>query len=525
VVLIAVTIALYRKAIRLWWTFDDPFNLRMVTSHAWTDAYTAGHLWPQKLFTPVLFTAHELLLHVAGLEADRWYRAQIALIAIAGAAVFFTLRLFIDTLPALGGAIVFIAGPPLCAFATQLMVMHYLIAIACGAAAVAFYALAFRRESFLFELLSALCYFMAMLAKEIAIPLPLLLFFLPDKPWPVRARHLFFHALALIGFFAWRRSIIGTFLGGYGWVVSPADLPAMLLRLPWKLIELCAGSGLFAGIVALVMLATGAAFALRTRRGWLLAISGLLIAIVPLLPVAKEMQPRFALVTWLWISVLFAIGAASLRIAPRVALFVVAVSTVIVANRQEWTSEYASAKRMSDEARAYMRLGGNTLLRKPTVPPAAMGELQWLKETQYHGLRGAGWFYDDSFLCGPGDDGKQIYEYIETQKQVLEVTARIPDFARTFCNSIREDVPLWAEFHHQKERLFWRFGPYEQGRWTAILAGGVQAFEVPRQDGFYLPNMPGLALRIRYDSPEGWVTYSPEIVLDFAKQPDFTWHR
>lgn len=524
-VLVAVAIALYRKAIRLWWTYDDPFNLRMVATHVWTDPYNAAHLWPQKLFTPILFTAHELLLQFAGLDADRWYRAEIALIALAGLAVFFTLRLFIDTMPALGGAVIFIAGPPLCVFATQLMVMHYLLAIAFGAGAVAFYTLAFRRDSFLFELLSAVCYFLAMLAKEIAIPLPLLLFFLPEKSIGVRVRHLLLHALAFFGFFLWRRSIIGTFLGGYGWVVTPIELPLVLLKLPWKLLELSAGNGLFAGLIALSLLALGAAFALRTRRAWMLAIAGLILAVIPLIPVAKEVQPRFALVGWLWFSVVFAIGAASLNIAPRVALFIAAIATVMVANRQEWTVEYANAKRMSDEARMYMKLDANALLRKPSIPPAAMGELQWLKEVQYHGAKGSGWFYDDSFLCGPGDDGKQIYEYVETRRQVVEVTARIPDFARTFCDSIRDDVPLWAEFHHRKERLFWRFGPYDQGKWTAILAGGMQAFEVPRQDGFYLPNVPGLSLRIRYDSPEGWVTYSPEIVLDFAKQSDFTWHR
>ncbi|HEX7829872.1 MAG TPA: hypothetical protein VF787_09455 [Thermoanaerobaculia bacterium] len=525
VVLLAVAVALYRKAIRLWWTFDDPFNLRLVISHDWSDAYTATHLWPQKLFTPLLFTSHELLLQFAGLKPDHWYRVQIALIAIAGIAVYFALRLFIDMIPALCGAVLFIAGPPLCAFATQLMVMHYLIAVIFGAAAVALYTLAFRRQSLLFEILSALCYFVAMLAKEIAIPLPLLLFFLHDKPLRVRVRHLLFHALAVAGFFLWRRAIIGTLLGGYGWVVTPADLPGLLITMPWRLIALCAGSGLFAGLVAISVMGIGAAAALRTRRAWMLAIATLFGALIPLVPVAKELQPRFALAAWLWICVIFAVGAASLRIAPRVALFVVAICTVVVANRQEWIGEYATAKRMSDEARTYMKLDGNALLRKPLVPPAAMGELQWLKETHMHGARGAGWFYDDYFLCGPADDGKAIYEYIETRKQVVEVTARIPDFARAFCASIRDDAPLRAEFHHQNDRLFWRFGPYEQGKWTAILGGGVQAFEVPRVDGFYLPNVPGLSLRIRYDSPEGWVTYSPEIVLDFAKQPDFTWHR
>ncbi len=525
IALLGAPVILYRDAIRLWWTYDDVFNIRLVLSHLWTDPYSATDLWPQKLFTPLLFTAHELLVHFAGLDADHWYRVQLGLIVLAGIAVFLALRLYVEIGPALCGALLFVAGPPLCAFATQLMVMHYLVAIAVGAASVALYVLAFRRESLLFEVLSAVLYLVAMLAKEIAVPLPLLLFFLSDKPARVRVRHLAFHALAAAGFFLWRYAIIGTFLGGYGWVVRPADVPALLLTLPWKVASRCAGSGSLFGLVALTILAIGVVAALRTRRAAAVAIAGLLAAIVPILPVAKELQPRYVIAAWLWICVAFVVGAASLRGTRRVALLIVALLAVTVANRQEWTAEYGRAKRMSDEARAFMNLDGDDLLRRPLIPPAAMGELQWLKEVREQRVRGAGWFYDDIFLCGTADDGKQIYEYDTASARVIEVTPRIADFAQVFCTSIRSDAALRAEFHHEDERLFWRFGPYEQGKWTAILGGGVQAFEVPREDGFYLPGVPGLSLRIRYDSPEGWVTYSPEIPLDFAKQPDFTWNR
>jgi hypothetical protein len=58
-----------------------------------------------------------------------------------------------------------------------------------------------------------------------------------------------------------------------------------------------------------------------------------------------------------------------------------------------------------------------------------------------------------------------------------------------------------------------------------LLGRGIDAWEVPRREAFRLPGVKGLSLRIRYDSPEGWVTYSPDIDLDFARQPDFTWHR
>ncbi|HKR62503.1 MAG TPA: hypothetical protein VJZ00_02125, partial [Thermoanaerobaculia bacterium] len=165
------------------------------------------------------------------------------------------------------------------------------------------------------------------------------------------------------------------------------------------------------------------------------------------------------------------------------------------------------------------------LLRTPAIPPAAMIELQWLKEEHLRGARGSGWFYDDLYLCAAGLNGRRIYEYHPVKRDVIEVTARIPDFARAYCSSIRDKVPLRAEFRHRRDSLFWRFGPYPKGQYRVILGGGVQAFDVPREDGFSLPGVPGLALRVRYQSPEGWVTYSPELNLEFSKQPELIWAR
>jgi hypothetical protein len=188
VVLLAAVIFLYRKATRLWWTYDDPWNLHVSLVRRWTDAFTQADIWPQHFFTPLLIATYEALLRFAGLDPDHWYRIQIVLLGACAIAVFFALRLYVDALPAFGGALAFIAGPPLCAFATQLMVVHYLESLILGTLATIVYVLAFRRRSVLLEVLSAFLYFSAMLAKVIAAPLPLLLLFLPESTFRVRAR-------------------------------------------------------------------------------------------------------------------------------------------------------------------------------------------------------------------------------------------------------------------------------------------------------------------------------------------------
>lgn len=523
--LLGAVVVLYRKATRLWWTYDDPWNLHVSLVRGWTDAFTQADIWPQRFFTPLLIATYETMLRFAGLDPDHWYRIQLVIVAACAVAVFFALRLYVDTIPALGGALVFIAGPPLCAFATQLMIVHYLEAILLGTLATIAYVLAFRRRSMALEILSALLYFGAMLAKVIAAPLPLLLLLLPETTLRVRARHLVFHTVALGGYFVWRYRVIGTIFGGYGWAITPAEVPRLLAALPWKVVLAFAGAGVGVGLVAVALLLIGAGRAVRTRQALLFGGLTLMFSLAPILPVSKDMQPWHAILPWLWLSVVFALGAATLGPNSRALLVVAAGAAAVVANRQEWTREFARAMRMSTEARAYMSLDSASVLRRPAIPPSSMPELRWLKEEHLQRAKGAGWFYDDLYLCGDSVAGKRIYEYLPAKREVAEVTARIPDYARAYCASIREKAPMRVEFHHRGETLSWRFGPHRDGHWSVVVAGGLMAYPVRPEDGFRLGGVPGLSLRVRYEAPDGWVTYSPEMALDFAKQPDLVWYR
>ena len=193
------------------------------------------------------------------------------------------------------------------------MVVHYLESILLGTLATIVYVLAFRRRSITLELLSALLYFGAMLAKVIAAPLPLLLLILPENTLRVRARHLIFHGVALAGYFVWRYQVIGTIFGGYGWAISPRELPQLLAMLPWKVILAFAGAGIGVGLVAVGLLSIGVALAIRTRQALLFAGVTLLFAILPIIPVSKQMQSWYAVLPWLWLCCVFALGAAKLK--------------------------------------------------------------------------------------------------------------------------------------------------------------------------------------------------------------------
>jgi hypothetical protein len=524
-VLLALVVSLlYRKVTRLWWTYDDAYNVKVAISHAWTEAFSSSILWPSKLFAPLGPLAHELLYGAFGLDASGWYAVHLGVLVAACLGVLAALRLYVPRPAALAGAFLFAAGVPVCSMVTQLMTIHVLVALALGAFAVVAYVEGVRRHRYWLSGASALLYFFAILSKESMAALPILLVLLPERDVRLRLRHTIGHAGALVAYLVWRWLVVGSIVGSAGFTISADELPRLIATLPWKVVLACAGAAVGVGVMLLISLTAAAAGALRTRRAILIAGVSLLLILLPILPLSKQMQRSYAILPWLWVCVLFAIGIEKVRL--RNALILLALVLASIANRQEWTKEFNRARRMADEAKFYIEMPGDGILRAPTVPPAAMSELQWMKEAHLRRPPGALWFYDDVYLCtATAYANRRVFEYDVARRHIIEITARVPDLAFSYCSAIRINAPLKAEFHHRDRSLFWDFGPYEAGRWSVVLANGIQAFEVPRRDGFRLGELPGLALRVRYQAPEGWVTYSPEIALDFAKQPDVEWHR
>jgi hypothetical protein len=279
-----------------------------------------------------------------------------------------------------------------------------------------------------------------------------------------------------------------------------------------------------AGVALLTVIAVGIALRVRSLRDALLIGSVLVLSIGPTLPMAKKFESRFAVVVWLACAAIAVPGFMTLRNrAMRSALLIAAPLLAIAVNREVWSAEFRHSRRMSDEARVFFDLGAGDAIRKPAVPPAAMGELRWLKEAYLRKPAGGQWFYDDLFLCG-APLPRRVFQWSDQRREVVPM-GDITTLRDRYCASIRDHAPLSVSFHHEGDSLFWNLGPYERGAYGVVMEDGLQAFEIARRDGFRLPGVRSLALRVRYQAPQGWVTYSPVLQLDFSRQRDLSWHR
>lgn len=500
----ALVLVLFRKVIRLWWMYDDPFQLRMLRDVGLGSLLTTKEFYGgSSVFTPLLILSLKLDHLLFGVQAPGFYAHQLASLVLMLLLEYWLLRLWCAPLPSLAAVIVTVAGAPLQQIVPLLMCRHYIEGALFAIAATIAYVLAMRGKGS--PAFSAVLYFAAACAKEVFLPLPLLLAVIPAGTLRARLRALRGHAVAAAVYAVWRIAAVGFDVGSYGVLGNRGERWQQLVMLPWKIVRELAGSGNAAGWATVVSVTACAVLVFvrhRAARGPIAA--AFVLSFLPLLPLAAAVERRYAFTLWL-------VAAAAVAFLPLVvrrfgAVLAVAVAAVsLLAFRVDWPATYRDLLRMSDETRVLSMLRADDVLRNPITPPTTMLELAHLNGTPAHA------FYDERHLCEPGTQIGRIFEYDPARREIRESSRAALD---RVCASI-VDRPISVEIRFDREgALYWSLGPYTRGRWAFIIAEGLVAYDVTPQGGFRRPGWDRFQLRARYISPEGWRTYSALVPVD-----------
>ncbi|MEK6373510.1 MAG: hypothetical protein AABO58_12530 [Acidobacteriota bacterium] len=435
-------------------------------------------------------------------------------------ALFFLLRLWLPRWASFGGALLAVTGPPMCDIADQIGHRHYVEGLVLAIVAVTLFVAGVRRNSAPMSIAAALLYFLAASAKEVYVPLPALLLVMPEGTLRDRIRHLVPAAVAAGVYAIWRVAMLGSTVRGYGWAIAPEDRWTMLATLPLRVARRIGGGHALAGAAMLLLVAAALiVVVIRLRGARLPMVVAALVALLPIVPVSYKIETRYVLVAW----ILAAAGVAFLaRAAPRLATIAVPLVIVaaLIANRFEWETSYALVTRMSAEGRALAASGKDDILLDPVVPPAAVDEERWLVRSETREPAAGSVLYDSLAVC-EGKDARFL-AYDPASRRVVALTK--DSIARSVCRRIRP-LPLSVRFRYHDETLWWNAGPEEAGVYRFVLAGGAQGFDMPRRGGFRIAGPPALPIRVRYQSPDGWITYSPELSVPLREGAQIEWHR
>lgn len=280
--LIVFTLALHGSALRGWWLYDDPQLVleakRQSLAAMFFDPGEYTHL-AAHTFVPLQLVSFKLDQALRPGSARFAYAHQLAALTLAVVLLFFVLRQHVDDPVALIGAALFAASWAATYAARTLMIRHYVEGLVLALAALALW----RKRP-----LAATCfYFLALLAKEVYAPLPLLfLLGLKRDEW----RRMLAPLAAFALFMVWRWRMTGL-VGGYAEFPSAAALRAF----PRALWEHLHGPTPYAWVWAAATLAIVALWLYRERARGLAFVAVMLVAgVAPVIAVAANFEWRYS---------------------------------------------------------------------------------------------------------------------------------------------------------------------------------------------------------------------------------------
>lgn len=530
-------VAVHHSVLGGWWRWDDSQILLFASRHSpWDYFFRPGH-WQQlspSNFTPLVALSFDADLWFFGLRPAGFYAHHLVVLGLLAAASYGLFRRFAAPLPAGAGSLLFTMGAPVAVTAQQLMTRHYLEGLLCTIGAAVFFLRAVERNRAVWVIPGTCCYLLAVAAKEVFVPLPLVLLALPAGEWRRRARYSVPFWVVLLGYIPWRFSMLGFSAGGYDHLgASWGDW----VRLPWNMWGALAGSSV-AGVLLLGLLVLLAA-RLAAEHPWprlafALAVTAAVAA--PLLPVAGLVaEPgRLTLVPWWVLSLLAAVllgrwwrGTTRSRVFATLAW--VAMTGVVAGHTMATLEEVRPLARQFDAEGRFVwenwqrpvhlytpRLGSGSWYHAGLLSlREADGEVWmrvWVDPVEFREHGGPIWTYDSGCCCVREAGG--------------EVRAR-----QGAWEAALEERPLEVFLAWQGNQLEWRFGPYADGAYTLVFRYDSQ----PAVSGLLTLPPSGrirsaerfetLRFFLQYAAGEGWTTTSPELVYAVRETDGFHWRR
>ncbi len=326
---------------------DDGHFLDLVTRHTVPDYFFDPAVTATvsgAAFSPWNAVPYSINLGLFGFEPRGYYAHQLALVWLAAVASYALLRCYVGPPVSFAGIALFLTGMPALDIANKLMTGHYAYGLLFAILGVLSFVRAHRGGGWPWASIGALFYFLAAICKEIYVPLPLVLCFLPEGKVLQRIRYASACLVPGLGYLAWRRMVMGSVTGweGEGWrswiqpeglhnvMAQIVDLPLVLFGEP--------RAAAIAVIAMLFLLAIG----LRRRPAAIglvvAAIAAILMPLVPLMARQLVQAPdRYCYALWWGLSMggaLLAGAGPSAQAAQRPAMRyagVAAMATIVAA--------------------------------------------------------------------------------------------------------------------------------------------------------------------------------------------------
>jgi hypothetical protein len=524
---------LYGHNLDSFWHSDDPVILLHALSYPLVDIFIDPAAWQalhQVNLTPWVSLSFFVDYSFAGFSPEFFYWHHLAALMLTGVASYLLLSLFVSRTWALLGSLLFLLGTPVAALAAQLMTRHYVEGLLFSLLSLYFFFRCQRSQAKIWLLASVLCFAIAVTAKETYVPLGLLFLLLAGPGLRERVWQSLPFVAVLLVYVIWRTYMLPGLVEGYVanteyftlgfWV----EVIASLLAMP----KLILGVYVVPVLVLLALLFIGTIR--KFGRQWLLFLfcAGLVCGpLIPLVNFPGIVTPdRFVLLPWYLFCFVAAFFTGKLLessaggsakpslIKYGTAVFLWALACMAVPRaRMDYLNNINHHFQVVDAQLRFLWNRNEAVAFIPTAEVAgalymlpAMKALK-LIENPHAAIPTP--VVDDKFLTA----GQQMFAYSAACNCMVDITGEIPARLQRLHANEQPDRPLSLDISNADGLISWNFGPYDTGTYTVVIEGMGSAVLPRTQKNFRVHMREDIDFYLRYDAPEGWITYSSLIHL------------
>ncbi len=529
-----VILALYYPVLNSYWTWDDSSILKHVVSYSPWEYFFIPDIWrelsPANL-TPWVSLSFDLDVTLFGFEPAGFYAHHLLSLSLVSFALYAVLNLWLTPAWSFIGVGLWLSSAPVQTLAQQLMTRHYLEGLGFALLTLLFYVKALREQRWQWIAFSAVFYALACSAKEVYVPLIMLLPWLPEAN--LRRRWLFILPLGCVAgiYVIWRFYMLGVLVGGYAAPITwqtvaylPGTIAQKLLGAP--------GWGLSLAVVLIMLSMLHLLWQSKPARGLLPLI--LFITLAPLIPVQHFLVHADTYRLLILPSAVFAAGIAFMLEhlnrhfnTQKNTLFLYACTACLFLPLLK--QQFAAVQYLQPQVKKFTA-HGYFIQNAPPEQTLVQGinwyetGLIWLQH-EVHGKTAPRVVFEMSQI----EDFKEqrFFRYNTDCACIEEVTQHLPAEWQEWKNREKPNAPLSLYISEHQRLAKWQFSPYDSGVYTVINADLFGQLPLPPQGAARVMLPEPMRFRLRYDAPEGWHTYSPWLILQHAddKPAEIRWAR
>ncbi len=531
-ILVAIIWFYYREVAELWWRADDPAIIKSVIQHGVLSHFYDPGIWRQftaSHVTPWIQLSFGLDYSLYGLKPSAFYQHHLFSLVLTIVACFVLLRQFFSPYIAGVALCFFVLASPTMTIIQFLMTRHYLEGLALVALAAILYVKAVESERRAWwSVAGGVVYLLACTAKEVYVPVVVVLPFVPVGRLASRARAMWPFAAAACLYVVWRAWMLGPehLLSGYGGrgfesavslkgsLAQYADLSGLSMNWQWATV--------LAAFVPLVR----SLLRQKCPNRWFLCLALVVACLGPLIPVWSILTERYLFVPMFALSIAIAAGLAGVTEFP-VSEYAQRVVVAAVSLLLLWQSFLSADDREIECIASFDNTSyttgqfvlnpgtGPALLLNPPVAPWFVRSLSWIREHELSGTAGPEVCYDPC-VCNVRSY-RNVYEYQNGSMISID-----PDTVADQASCRTDSEPLSILLRYSPGTLYWVLRPERDGRYFI----DADPADRPSDGYFYAVGPAGevpMTMQertnfiVKYVAPDGTTTYSPVLSLNPAQ--------